>query len=383
MREHAITRPGAIPPYLLERLASAAPPSPRGAVRHESSSLAVVAELARRTLLTDGRLRNARASEAAQHPDRSSGGLHREISDAERTEALPGRLVRKEGQAAVGDEDVNRAFAGLGATYSFLEDAFERSSLDGAGLALEGTVHYGVGYDNAFWDGTRMVFGDGDGKVFNSFTTSLSIIAHELGHGLLQHTSELVYEGQSGALNESFADIIGVMVDQHARGQTAAEGTWIIGEGIFAPGVKGVGVRSLAAPGTAYDDPVLGKDPQPAHMDGFVRTREDNGGVHLNSGIPNHAFYLAARELGGNAWERAGKVWFETVAQRRIPADVDFRGFARETVLVARQLFGRESAEERAVRGGWRAVGVTVRLPAQTPRASKGGNSRTERRPEK
>ena len=367
MTEHALTRPGAIPPYLLERLANSAP---RGAVPGEASSLAVVAELARRTLLTDGRIRRTRSADALGESAPPSGrGLHREISDAENTETLPGRLVRKEGQAAVDDGDVNRAYEGLGATYAFLEDAFARSSLDGEGLALEGTVHYGDGYDNAFWDGTRMVFGDGDGKVFNSFTSSLSIVAHELGHGLLQYTTNLTYAGQSGALNESFADVIGVLVEQHARGQTADEATWIVGDGIFAPGVKGAGVRSLAAPGTAYDDPVLGKDPQPRHLDGFVRTREDNGGVHLNSGIPNHAFYLAATALGGYAWERAGRVWFETVSRRRLPDDVDFRGFARETVVVARQLFGRESAEERAVRNAWRGVGVTVRLQAQ-PQAS-------------
>ncbi|WP_415855517.1 M4 family metallopeptidase [Sinomonas sp. G460-2] len=369
MTERAPIRPGAIPPYLLERLANAAP---HGAVP-EKSSLAVVAELARRTLLTDSRLRGDRASDGVgARPAPSDAGLHREISDAENSEALPGRLVRKEGQAAVDDGDVNRAYDGLGATYEFLEDSFGRSSLDGAGLALEGTVHYGSGYDNAFWDGSRMVFGDGDGKVFNSFTSSLSIIAHELGHGLLQYTTNLAYEGQSGALNESFADVIGVLVEQHASGQSADQAAWIVGEGIFARGVKGVGVRSLKAPGTAYNDPVLGNDPQPAHMDGFVRTRDDNGGVHLNSGIPNHAFYLAATALGGPAWERAGRVWFETVAQGRLPADVDFRGFARETVLVARQLFGRESAEERAVRDGWRGVGITVRLPANAAgRASR------------
>jgi Zn-dependent metalloprotease len=187
----------------------------------------------------------------------------------------------------------------------------------------------------------------------------LSIIAHELGHGLLQYTTNLAYKGQSGALNESFADVIGVMVEQHALGQTVDDATWIIGAGIFAPGIAGVGIRSLAAPGTAYDDPLLGKDPQPDRMEGFIRTREDNGGVHLNSGIPNRAFYLAATALGGHSWEHAGRVWFETVAAGRMVDGVDFRAFAGETVGVAGRLFGPGSAEVQAIDAAWRTVGVT------------------------
>jgi Zn-dependent metalloprotease len=375
-----------VPPYLLERLAGfgerrARALSGEGPAQGSAADvrgLEAVAELARRTLLEDARLRErrrVRPREDQRGLRVAPGTLHREISDAEAGEDLPGRLVRKEGQHPVADADVNRAYDGFGETYRFLEQVLGRSSVDGAGLPLEGTVHYGVGYDNAFWDGSRMVFGDGDGKVFGSFTGSLSIIAHELGHGLLQHTTDLAYEGQSGALNESFADVFGVLVDQFSRGDTVETATWIVGPGIFLPGIAGAGVRSLKAPGTAYDDPVLGRDPQPDHMDGYVRTREDNGGVHLNSGIPNRAFYLAAAALGGHAWERAGRVWLETGARGRLPLDVDFRGFARETVRVARTLFGRESSEEKAVRAGWRGVGITVRLTgngAPAPRRRPG-----------
>ncbi|WP_334170846.1 M4 family metallopeptidase [Sinomonas sp.] len=356
-------RQHAIPPYLLERLSQTDADAVPSAVAARAG-FGAVAELAERTLRTDERIRRRRTDDGDGSPQSGGAGLRREITDADGEENLPGRLVRKEGQGPVEDPDVNRAYDGLGATYSFLEETFGRSSLDGEGLPLEGTVHYGAGYDNAFWDGTRMVFGDGDGRVFNSFTSSLSIIAHELGHGLLQYTAGLAYEGQSGALNESFADVIGVLVEQHTRGESAEEASWIVGEGIFARGVRGVGVRSLAAPGTAYDDPVLGKDPQPAHMDRYVRTREDNGGVHVNSGIPNRAFYLSAMALGGNAWERAGRIWYETVAGQQLPPEIDFSGFARETVLVAGRLFGRDSAEERAVQEGWETVGVPFWLPA-------------------
>jgi Zn-dependent metalloprotease len=372
-----------VPPYLLERLATLGErrsralrgEGPANGWAQDSRGLETVADLARRTLLEDRRLRERREAHRSEHGIlQPKGTLRREISDAEQTENLPGKPVRKEGQDPAADADVNRAYDGLGETYRFLQEVFELSSIDGAGLALEGTVHYGVGYDNAFWDGSRMVFGDGDGKVFAPFTTSLSIIAHELGNGLMQHTTDLAYEGQSGALNESFADVFGVLVEQFTRGDTVESASWVVGEGIFLTGIQGSGVRSLKAPGTAYDDPALGKDPQPAHMDGYIRTRDDNGGVHLNSGIPNRAFYLTAAALGGHAWERAGRVWFETIAPGKLPLDVDFRGFARETVRVARTLYGRESAEERAVRAGWRGVGITVRLTGST-NGNGGGSS--------
>ena len=180
-------------------------------------------------------------------------------------------------------------------------------------------MHYGRGYDNAFWDGTQMVFGDGDGTVFNRFTIAVDVIGHELTHGVTEHTAALVYQGQSGALNESISDVFGSLVKQQALGQDAAAADWLIGAGLFTAQVKGVALRSMKAPGTAYDDPQLGKDPQPATMADYVETTDDNGGVHLNSGIPNHAFYLAATAIGGHAWEvrRAGLV---RRAHRR-PAD--------------------------------------------------------------
>ena len=182
-------------------------------------------------------------------------------------------------------------------------------------------MHYGVDYDNAFWNGERMVFGDGDGEIFTGFTGSLSVIAHELSHGVIEDEGGLVYRGQSGALNESIADVFGALVEQHHLGQTVDEASWLIGEGIFTDAVEGRALRSLAAPGTAYDDDVLGRDPQPAHMDGYVVTRDDNGGVHINSGIPNHAFYRTAMALGGHAWERAGRIWYRTITSGTLPVD--------------------------------------------------------------
>ena len=238
-------------------------------------------------------------------------------------------------------------------------DAFARASVDGAGGTLAATVHYGEKYDNAFWNGERMVFGDGDGEVFTGFTGSISVIAHELGHGVVEHSGGLEYAGQSGALNESVADVFGALTEQHVRGQTAAEASWLIGAGIFTPAVQGEALRSMKAPGTAYDDDVLGRDPQPAHMRDYVETTEDNGGVHINSGIQNKAFHLVASALGGHAWERAGRIWYLTVTGGSLPRTADFARFAAATVHVAATEYGEDSEEAVAVRTAWSAVGVT------------------------
>lgn len=134
--------------------------------------------------------------------------------------------------------------------------------------------------------------------------------------------------------------------------------SWLVGEGIFTEGVQGRALRSLRAPGTAYDDDVLGKDPQPATMVDYVETESDNGGVYINSGIPNHAFYLVARRLGGRAWERAGRIWFDTATGGAVPADCTFTQFAEATAAAAKARFGEGSREAAAVTSAWAAVGV-------------------------
>jgi Zn-dependent metalloprotease len=342
-----------VPPYLLARIAAVREPT-----------WARAAEAARATLETPRQYRPIRSRirmsieepgtlvfEGGPAPDRT-------ISDARRLEQLPGTRVRGEDDPPSGDVAVDEAFDGLGATFDFFWDAYQRSSIDGAGAPLLATVHYGRDYDNAFWNGERMVFGDGDGEVFVGFTGSLTVIAHELTHGVTEFEGGLVYEGQSGALNESISDVFGALTEQHHLGQTAQDAAWLIGEGIFTPAVQGRALRSLAAPGTAYDDDVLGRDPQPAHMDDYVSTNEDNGGVHINSGIPNHAFYLTALELGGSAWERAGLIWYRTLTSGRVSPTADFAAFAEATLRAAEAEYGVNSEEVDAVRAGWTGVGV-------------------------
>ncbi len=254
---------------------------------------------------------------------------------------------------------MNRAYAGLGATFDLFLHAFGRDSIDGSGLPLTASVHYDRNYANAFWNGEQMVFGDGDDEIFLDFTLPVDVIGHELAHGFTQYTANLEYFSQSGALNESVSDVFGSLVKQYALGQGAEAADWLIGEGLFHPDVRGRALRSMKAPGTAYDDDVLGKDPQPAHMDDYVRTSGDNGGVHINSGIPNHAFYLAATELGGNAWERAGQIWYDVMTGGALTPETRFAEFAAATAKAAKDRYG-DGAEIQAVLKSWAAVGVPV-----------------------
>ena len=208
-----------------------------------------------------------------------------------------------------------------------------------------------------------MVFGDGDNYFFNRFTVALDIIGHELTHGVTEYEAGLDYIGQSGALNESISDVFGSLIKQYSLRQTAEQADWLIGQSLFTANVQGCqgqapALRSMKAPGTAFCDPILGQDPQPTHMRDFVYTAEDNGGAHINSGIPNFAFYKVATKIGGFAWERAGRIWYETLRDSRLSAGANFQAFARLTLENAEALYGRESREARAVQEAWDEVGV-------------------------
>lgn len=285
------------------------------------------------------------------------GQKRRTIYNAKNTENLPGELLRAEGDPPCADEAANQAYDSAGITYDFYDRVFQRNSVDDEGLRLDSTVHYGVKYDNAFWNGSQMVYGDGDGEIFQCFTKSTDVIAHELTHGVTQYEAGLLYAGEAGALNESFSDIFGSLVKQYQKNQTVDQADWIIGQGLFTEKIHGMGIRTLKAPGTAYDDPVLGKDPQPVHVKNFYTGAKDNGGVHINSGIPNYAFYLAAKEIGGYAWEKAGKIWYTTLCGRLRPK-TNFKEAANLTIKVAGELYGEGCHEQKAVQNAWQKVGV-------------------------
>jgi Zn-dependent metalloprotease len=283
---------------------------------------------------------------------------HRLVYDLEhRSPAdLPGKLVRSEGAGSAGDRAVDEAYRGTGVVYDFLRRILDRNSLDDRGMSLVSSVHVGRNYNNAFWTGEQMAFGDGDGIIFRRFTRSLDVIGHELVHGVISHTSNLEYRGQSGALNEHFADVFGLLVRQWRGKISARKADWLVGREIMGPKVKAKALRTFLAEKAFEDDPHFGTDPQPKHMKNIYVGESDRGGVHINSGIPNHAFYRAALDLGGSAWERAGRIWYETLLRLRPTAD--FSAAAAVSVQVATELYPRSSRVRRAVREGWRAVGI-------------------------
>jgi Zn-dependent metalloprotease len=349
---HRVPHCSILPPRVLRNIAQ------NGDAAQRSAAL--------QTLATDSSFRIARATyqllEVRGHQPLTGAppAKQRTIYDAHNGATLPGTVTRTEGSAPGNDPAVNEAYDGLGDTWDFYWTAYQRNSIDGEGLHLDASVHYRANYDNAFWDGHQMVFGDGDGRLFNRFTIALDVIGHELTHGVTGDEAQLVYMDQPGALNESISDVFGSLIKQYKLRQTADQADWLIGAGLLAPGIKGVALRSMKAPGTAFDDPVLGKDDQPAHMRDYVHTSEDHGGVHTNSGIPNHAFYLAATAIGGNAWEKAGLIWYEALRDPRLRSTATFAQFARQTESNATRLYGRNSAESKAVAGAWQQVGVVT-----------------------
>ncbi len=351
-----------VPPYLLEQIAR---------------SDAECAPRAIATLTVDALLRDQRASTPAPRPTPTvvapgaAAVPDWTVHTARNTTTLPGTAVRGKGDPASGDTAVDEAADGIDGALRLFAEVFDRSSYDGAGADVSLTVHYGRDYDNAFWDGTQLVFGDGDGEIFDRFTKPVDVLGHELTHAVTEHSAGLRYQDQSGALNESVSDVFGTCLKQWLLAQSVDEADWLIGAGLFMPGVAARGLRDMANPGTAYDDPRLGKDPQGASMDEYVDTNDDNGGVHLNSGIPNRAFHLAATAIGGRSWEGAGAIWYAALTGGQVGATTDFAGFAAATVAAA-----GEHAD--AVRRAWDTVGVApVAGSASTTPATQPGAGET------
>ena len=273
---------------------------------------------------------------------------------------LPGKLVRSEGDPAGTDDAVNEAYDYSGIVYDFYDQIFGRNSLDNRGMSLISSVHTGRNYNNAFWNGEQMAYGDGDGRLFLRFTKAIDVVGHELTHGVISNTSNLEYRFQPGALNEHFADVMGALVKQRYLGQTADKADWLNGDALMGPGTKAKSLRTFKAEKAYENDPLLGDDPQPKHMKDFANLTidQDQGGVHINSGIPNHAFYIVALEIGGNAWEKAGRIWYKTLLN--LNESSEFQEAAEMTYVVAGADYGSGSPEQQAVKKGWDTVGITV-----------------------
>jgi Zn-dependent metalloprotease len=236
----------------------------------------------------------------------SSGNAEINVFDSQNTGSPRIKSVRKEGEPAINDPSVNAVYDNGMIVRNYFKEVLKWNSVDNAGLDLVFNVHFLMRYNNAFWDGEQMSFGDGDGTNFTGFVNALDVIGHELAHGVVQYTANLEYKSQSGALNEHFADVFGSAVKQWHLKQTEKTADWLIGEVCLIGRFKGKAIRSMKAPA----DMAAVMMAQPDHMTKIFTGKADNGGVHINSGIPNKAFYLTAMDIGT---QTATLLWFETL----------------------------------------------------------------------
>lgn len=341
-----------VPPYVIENLA-------------KSGYTAAV-----KTALQDEVLRTSRATalretakmRAAEMPLENMGVVPppgtagRRVYSSDNTTILQKTHLRDEGDPVCGDDAGDTAYEYGGKVRDYYHDVLNRNSIDGLGLNQIHNVHYSVDYDNAFWDGSQMVYGDGDGTLFINFTKDLDVIGHELTHGVTQYTAALNYYSQSGALNESFSDVFGSVIDQAAEGRNAGNADWLVGNDIMGPTLVGEAIRSMKAPGTAYDNPLMGKDPQPDNMSKYYAGPADNQGVHINSGIINKAFYLVSMDIDTSC---AGLIWYAAL-QNLWPTAV-FSDMAYVTAEMAKKLVKTgevPAGAVQSVRAAFRAVGL-------------------------
>lgn len=283
----------------------------------------------------------------------TGGSGKREVYDCENQYEQRLRLAREEGNSAVEDAVVNKVYELSGFVRDYFRQEFDHHSIDGAGMSIISNVHFGISYNNAYWDGDEMTYGDGDGIEFTNFAGAVDVVAHELTHGVIQHLSNLEYYSQPGALNEHFADVFGTLVKQRYYDQQPAEADWLIGDEIVAEGFPGKAIRSLKSPGTANEF-----DRQPAHMEDYYAGGDDRQGVHINSGIPNRAFYLACLEIGNKT---SGRLWFNTL--KKLWRTADFLDFLKVLLDEAANL--AESGEARTdlpkiIRHAFGEVGLII-----------------------
>lgn len=231
-----------------------------------------------------------------------------------------------------------------GVVYDYYQTKFSRSGLDNNNMAMKSTVHYSRDYVNAFWNGAQMVYGDGDGYYSLALSGSLDVIAHEMTHGVDSYEADLIYENQSGALNESLSDSFGSFIEFYGQSNNA---DWLIGEDVWTPYVPDDALRSL-------EDPTIFGDPDNMSDYNYLPNTQDGdwGGVHTNCGIPNKACYLTASAIGVAKTEQ---IYYDALCYN-MTSSTDFSGARAALIMSAQKLYG--SAEVNAVINAWSSVGV-------------------------
>lgn len=273
-----------------------------------------------------------------------AGKADRFVYDSEGSRTTKRKLVLKEGQKPSKDTDVNSVYNNSGIVRAFFKEVLNWHSADNNGLDILLNVHYSSRFNNAFWDGEQMIFGDGDQTNFGGFARALDVTGHEMAHGVVQFTANLEYKGQSGALNEHFADVFGVAIKQWHLKQTAQTADWLIGDGLMLGNMKGKAIRSLKSP----SDKNVVISEQPEHYTNLYKGTADNGGVHINSGIPNKAFYLVALEIGTI---EATKIWFE--ALKTLTAKAKFVALPKALLASTKDV-----KAQNAIKNAFKSVGI-------------------------
>ncbi|MFO1219187.1 MAG: M4 family metallopeptidase [Burkholderiaceae bacterium] len=270
------------------------------------------------------------------------------VYDCKHTQTLPGSPVTTPARSR--DATVRRTFTQTTAVAEFYRSAFKRNSIDNAGMTMMSSVHYGSSFNNAMWNGSQMIYGDGDGKLFVDFTKGNDVIAHELTHGVTQHTLQLGYTDDAGGLNESLSDCFGSMFRQWQADHDSAKADWLIGKDIVGPTAKARGytcLRNMADPAAASC-----LAPQPTHYSQVTPGMDP----HESSGPPNLAFCLACKAAGGRSWQTVGPVWYAAMTAAKPNPKLTMKAFAKLTRQLARQRANAKVAS--AVDAGWKQVGL-------------------------
>ncbi|WP_435477417.1 M4 family metallopeptidase [Variovorax sp. GB1P17] len=238
----------------------------------------------------------------------------------------------------------------------FLSEVLGRDSIDDRGMSIDTSIHYSRSYCNAFWDDDRCVFGDGDGLIFKDFTSSNDFVCHEVMHGITQYSADLDYENEAGALNESISDVFGVIFRQWAAGQDVSAADWAIGVDMMGPTALELGwtcLRDLASP-----DSERSMTKQPRRYSQY----DPGGEPHINSGIPNHAFFAFATQLGRPSWCEPARIWYRALISPEVTTKTDFAKFSALTERIAVNEFSGVPGVLAAVRSAWSSVGVVPKI---------------------
>ena len=272
------------------------------------------------------------------------------VSDCQHGSTLPGVPVANPGSSS--DATAKRAFVEATGVAEFYQTVFGRNSVDNAGKTLASSVHFSVNYNNAFWNGNQMTYGDGDGNIFIDFTNSNDVIAHELTHGVTQFSAQLAYANEAGGLNESMSDVFGSMYRQWRGKQTVDKADWLIGKDIMGPGAIAKGFTCLRDMSSPADKHCLAA--QPTKFSQYKNGMDP----HYSSGIPNFAFYKAATAIGGKSWEKTGKIWYQALTGFAPQPNMKMSVFAKRTRTLAKSLFAGDPLVFGAVDKAWTAVGL-------------------------